>query len=499
MCITGLLSHVRYHDEAAHLLFAKDWYELGKRPLYSKFLDGPPQDNYRRFYVESPLWQFGLVNMWKLCGDSFKSIAQVYQAIFYLLLLLSTYLVAKEFYNSEKIAIYSVLLIATMPLFIVLGIMFFIDILFAALITFCFYFLLKKKYLSLGCVYSLLLFSKRNAIFFLPVFVFLILIPVVSGEKGKTTFLKRLKNLGVFIFVVVVIITPEFSYRYKNFNGIFFNEDQGKVFAIAKNMIALNVEKLFSFKSPKEPASYERPVFIRNKFNLPGRFTKPLNWLKYIGITMFLLLYLNKSLNKKTIITIIIPMFAYLLLYLIACDGMYSFRHLSPVLPLFSILLANSLATIKNEKITKIFLVLLCLQFISASIYISSQRRIDSDMSDTFNYIKTQIPRTPVHKILTPDDRIIPYYTNRLATWPIDYPKEETINLLFGGSEKSALKILKTHNITYILIDKSRIYDDSKVKHFSGYPKSFVDKISSYDSLEKVFENRDVCIWKVQS
>ena len=45
-------------------------------------------------------------------------------------------------------------------------------------------------------------------------------------------------------------------------------------------------------------------------------------------------------------------------------------------------------------------------------------------------------------------------------------------------------------------MEKSRIYDDTKVKHFGGYPKSFVERLRQFQFFKLIYENKEMMIWE---
>jgi hypothetical protein len=57
---------------------------------------------------------------------------------------------------------------------------------------------------------------------------------------------------------------------------------------------------------------------------------------------------------------------------------------------------------------------------------------------------------------------------------------------------------LRVNKVDYIVIKKTRVYDDSRVKHLGGYPKSFVQKMPGFAFLKLVFNNKGMSIWEVQ-
>jgi hypothetical protein len=79
-----------------------------------------------------------------------------------------------------------------------------------------------------------------------------------------------------------------------------------------------------------------------------------------------------------------------------------------------------------------------------------------------------------------------------------DFKTDKSAYLFWTKSEEDIKGILEMNKLDYIVVDKSRIYDDTKVKHFGGYPKSFNERLHTLPFLENVFENREMSIWAIK-
>ena len=84
---------------------------------------------------------------------------------------------------------------------------------------------------------------------------------------------------------------------------------------------------------------------------------------------------------------------------------------------------------------------------------------------------------------------------NRKIKWSSDLNIYDKIFYTTDSGE--VLTALKRMEVDYILIRKSRIYDDQNLRRFSGYPQSFVDRLSNMPFIKLVLENNEVSIWKV--
>ena len=70
--------------------------------------------------------------------------------------------------------------------------------------------------------------------------------------------------------------------------------------------------------------------------------------------------------------------------------------------------------------------------------------------------------------------------------------------MFWTNKENDIKEIMEINKLDYIVVDKSRIYDDTKVKHFGGYPKSFVERLHTLPFLENIFENQEMSIWAIK-
>jgi len=74
---------------------------------------------------------------------------------------------------------------------------------------------------------------------------------------------------------------------------------------------------------------------------------------------------------------------------------------------------------------------------------------------------------------------------------------DKSLFLFWRKDPRDILGRLQLNKVDYIVVKKSRIYDDSKEKHFGGYPKSFVERLPQFPFLKLIFENKEIVIWKI--
>ena len=509
----GLFTNLKFSDEINHFWFAKDWYESGKRPVYLSLVDSREEYGHYKYRTMAPLWHFGLMLIWKVCGGVSKTAAQLYQCGFYVLLLFGTYLLAKEMYGKEA-GWYAAVVIATIPMFVAFGIMFFMDMPIAALVPFGLYFIVKKRYFGAGVLMGLMFITKRNSYFLFPTFFLFTL-------RGKSLpAVSRLKNCLIFCVLITVITLPDFIFRYKNIGGLVQPGDNGRVvqfvgtafkkalFAPIAEVFAPPAAKVTSptpkitSPAPKITSPAPKTTFPTTKqINfLPSDIRRPSNILKYLGLCLLILLgiYLFgfRRLYQRQDLILALPIIVYLPLYAMFFKGWWAVRYLSPIVPLLAILASKTFTAGKKKRLGYLIIALCLAQFAAALGNVSNERRITADEKEAIAFIKKEIPTNS--RLLTAEPFLISYNTGRPALWGVLFDRSDFIELFWGAEVSRKKQILDKHIITHLLIYKARIYDDQRIRHFGGYPQSFVDKLPAIDFLQKVFENDTIAIWEVK-
>ncbi len=84
--------------------------------------------------------------------------------------------------------------------------------------------------------------------------------------------------------------------------------------------------------------------------------------------------------------------------------------------------------------------------------------------------------------------------TNRYPNW------EGKMEYLFfwNTNNEDLMRSLRINKLDYIVIKKSKVYDDTNIKHLGGYPKSFVQRMPKLPFLKCIFENSGISIWEVK-
>lgn len=487
----GLTSQVSVGDEICHYRFAKDMYAAGRRvhfdPLYPT--GNPP--GY--FYNSEPLWSGFLAILWRLTGNISFSLAQIYHAFYYLLLIVLTYLIGNQIYGRRE-GIFAALLISSVPMVVSFSILFYLDLpgtAFAALSLLLF---LKKRYFLTGLGISLMYFTRRNGCFLVPGFM------LVLWIIEKESFIAKLKN-SFYLILPTAILAP-FDLRWR------------KVYIETPTFTIPGVGQFTSGTFWEYLGARLTRLLWGSGEYLNSSLINPKDVLQYFGVALLvgLVLYFLFKKNKKEDL----PLWICVILYFISFAYLFGInsdiRYLFPVIPFLCILAGASFKFIGNLKWLKVSILLVCLlQLIGTSFYVHQKRLMPAGMKEGFEFIKQN---TPASALFMYPGYIFIEATGRKFIWSsffqveswtmgkkypsLDFSKDKSA-LMFWNQKKDDIKeIMEINKLDYIVVDKSRTYDDTKVKHFGGYPKSFVVRLPTLSFVKNIFENQAMSIWEVK-
>lgn len=494
---TGIFTDLKFTDEIAHFWQAQEWFISDARPVYNKLVDSVPEHNHYRYYVNGPLWQYGFVVIWRILGTVSKNAAQLYQAIFYFLLLIFTYLLTSNLYN-KKLAIYAIIILGTIPLFIAFSVLLLEEVPITMLTVICLWLLLKKRLFYSAVVMGLMFLTKRNAYFLFPAFIILFFgWKMIYDAPLKIRFF----NLFLFCLVVFMITFLDFNWRLNNVNGILLPGDGGRIFGIiSKQTKQLAVPIIDSASEKNKILSLSRQIKPKAHYinYLPETMTSLPNLPKYLGmmfpfLLIFYLFKIKVNFEQQDLI-LLVPILIYISLMLVSFKGWLGYRYIAPILPFAAILSAKALSRFAKKYLVLIVLVC-CFQFLFTLLYVAKERKISYSEKQEIEFIKKEISADS--KILTPEPLFVSYYSGRPSIWVNAFLFNQS-SLLDIFNSDNAFQILKNMQIRYILINKIRIYDDSKFMHSGGWPKSFVEKLPKLAFVPLVFDNKEISIWKIR-
>ncbi len=480
----GLFSGgVSLGDETHHYRFAKSSYWLNQRAAFDViFSSGNPPGFY---YATDPLWPLMLAAVWKCVGHVSFAATQIYQSLYYALLLICTYLSAKKIYGEHE-ALWSLFLVATVPMLVSFSVLFYGDVPATAFAMLGFLLLLEKKYFWFSIVLALQFLMKRNMLFFMPAFLGILL-----HDQG----IRKAKTWGFAAFSLTPFMGLAFwdsLWRAEHFPVGF-----SMLFQIVTRIKFLSPLKriLFSSEIARIPLSPtlepSRGLFLM-QFSNSNIFSLKDN-VVYFGIPFIVavLIYLLGRKEKKDI-RLWVPVIFFLAINF-ALRITPDIRYVLPVTPFLAILAATGINRVCKNKLAMAIVLLIGFGQLTATAgYTAVQRRISPEIQEGFAYIRKNFPKEAVS--IYPEVNFLEY-TERPMVWGNLY----LAHFLGGNAEERTQAILNSR-ADYIVIKKSRIYDDlgMPIKHYGGYPQSLINWLPLSGMLEKVFENSSMAIWKIK-
>lgn len=476
--VFALTTKLSLGDEVYHYRFAKDIFNAGQRvafdPLYGS---GNPPGYY---YNTDPLWHLLLAFIWKIFGKISFPIAQVYHTLYYSFLIFFTYLLGKYLYGAKN-GFYSAVIIATVPVVVAFSVLFYLDVPATTLTTLCFVLIIRKNFFWSGVTLGLMYLTKRSTLFFVPAFLFFALF------SGDISLRRKVVNCSNLILPAILLILSDLIWREYNLKtrGILISND-GKI------MLGPLIGNLEAIKNRFTVINWK----LKLSEYLNSSIINPRDIITYFGfilITAIILYILLKVFSKKDL-TLWFPIICFFLCFCYVFSPVSDIRYLLPVFPLLSVLSAKVFEKLSYKKWLKILFISICtLQFFATASFITKKRMIPKGVSDAFIFLKKT--SGPNSLIIYPEYTLLEA-TNRRFVWA-GTAYDVFKNLFWNNDKKTVKNLLESMHVDYIVIKKARIYDDAKIRHFGGYPKSFVESLPEIPFLKLVFDNKEISIWKM--
>jgi len=525
--IAGLVSDACLGDELYHCRFAKNFYWQGERPTVDILYKDSSESEIVKLpdhliYYGDMLWHGTLAQIWKICGHISFTVAQLYQSLYYVLLVILTYLLAREIYGKEA-GFYAAILIGTVPMVAVFGILLYTDVPATVFCVLCVLLVVKRRYFWTGIALGLMYLCKRNGLLFFPVILLL------SFCQDKVALKIRFRNAVLLLVGAAVVVSPDLYWREVNFKGfppnrytsvmVVFNRlagvrarvGAGRRAGVDPNKPGVEPNKPgVELKKPHvKPIEYDMaPVGttevgdMKTFANMLGedfpfiKYIQRVLWLSYFGLAILigLPLYLICRRYRRKDIILWALIGTYLLVYFRFLGLSNEVRYMLPIVPFLCILAAVPIAASKN-KLGKAVIIAVCLaQFLAAAGYLCTKRQVPQQIEDGFEFVRENAPQDAR---LFYVEHIALDRTNRKIQLPV--PGHPLLKKMFWAVDTTeVLGAMNQMSIDYIMVKKARIYDDSNRSYFNGYPKSFIDRLPELTFMKLVFDNRDMSIWQVE-
>lgn len=495
MLYVGLHSQVFLGDEVHHFRFAQENLRVGGRALYDGLYGPVIPPGY--LFASEPVWPLGLGYLGRLSGiQNLQAVGQFYQIGFVLLFIYSIYFLAKDLYG-KSCAEDAAFLAATMPMAVSFGILLYVDLPAAAFSALTFIMLFRKKYFWAGFFVGLAYLTKRSGFFYLPAVALLIL-------SEKVSFFEKVKMAFFFSVGALLFVVPDILWRNQVLYSTKTIQLQPDTAGPLPPVIPAGTGFRSSFRMAmdhswgmiRERIAVFNPVrFWVVKEKLNSSLTNPKDIAAYFGIPFLVLLaryFLKRDFSRRDLF-LWMPITVFLMAYTFIFHLGSDIRYLFPVMPLFIVIAAKSFGSVGGIW-RKLLVAAAVAQVMAACFFVYHTRRPTPAVKESFEYIQKNIPAEDV--VMYPEANMV-QWAQRKIIWGLG----GILNLFWVEDEHHALPLIRLNRLRYIIIKKNRIYDDGNgtLRHYSGYPASFVKRLETWSIVEPVFENSEIKIWKVHS
>lgn len=471
----GLTVPVSLGDEIHHFRFAKESFAAGGRGVFESIYGSSREPGF--FFETEALWPLGLAALWRVTGGISFPVAQLYHHLFYLLLIVSTFGLARKMYG-EKEAFWSALLAASAPMAVSFGILFYLDVPATALCTLTLWLLAGNRCLAAGIALGLQFLMKKSTLFFAPVYALWILI-----RDWRKPF-RCLLNWAFLFAPALLMAWWDQSWRQKHLVNVI----------LTPKWLQSRLNDIANANKPPVERPPEVPDFLFKITDYANSsFLNPLDVAKYFGAALlaglFLYIVTRKFEKKDGLFIALITIFSGAAYFLRLFPDI---RYLMPVTPLLAILAGKTIARLNRPRILKAFLIGACiLQIAAAAAFTHRERGIPPAVQEAFAHIRETTPKDAM--FLYPETNIMEYAQRKMVWGRIG------LAYLFWGSEAQKKEQIRSAQIDYIAVKKNRIYEDRGLSklHFGKYPASFLDSLKTYSWVRKVFENDLVVIYQI--
>lgn len=481
VAVAGLLSQPCLGDEISFYRLAKGFFEWHRRlaidPVYDK-------SHLVYFYNSEPLWPALLGLIWTVLGRVSFAAAQIYHALYFLILMFCTGRFAEQTGSERDGTFKAVLFLAVTPMVAAFSILFYAEIPMMAFLMMGLCLFLDKKIFLASLALTAAYLTKATVLFFFPAFLWLLF-------QGTAAWKDKLKRTVLFFIPVIMAAGMDSLWRSQHLNITYLFSNAPETVVRQSAWQALKDRLLLGDAKQRlaEYANYGLWEYTNSSLlNLR-------DVLKYFGVLNLisaLLFIFRKHYKRHRIETVFI--LSYLAGFIYTCILAPDIRYLLPIAPFVAVIAASELEGLWKKKTAKILILMICLMQFSGSVfYVVKERRISSEIQAGFSFIKQTVPE----EMLT----IYPEYvfiekTDRGVVWSHRF-RDKLKQLFWDSDKKSIVNYFVSHNIRYLAVKESRVYDDASKRNFGGYPESFVKELGLSPYFKPLFKNSEISIWQI--
>ncbi len=409
---------------------------------------------------------------------------QFYHLLFWIILIIFSYLTVRHLYHNTLAESGTLILMSTLPAFVLFGLTFYQDLPATALIVTAFYLVFKRCYFPGVLLIGIAFFFKENSVLMLPGVCFLIF-----AQERKLPLRHSVWIMAAIFLVCLFIIL---------FDVVVFYYFGGQTHNILIEKV-LNIFKDFKLIPDNRP-----PVTISDSLPIayPGDIRVPANWIIYPGGVIWLAVIAGigrcwsqlktGKLNHPAFLCLVIAL-SYLLPTYILGRASPDFRYFLPGIPFLIFALVWWLAEFKYCKILLFLLAVAGLLQTTAVCYkLYTMRMLGPEFEEVIRVLE---PRK--NEISNKEYKIF-MYAEKWRFLPYEPCWLISTDAWKADNDRQLYDLLRNNNIAFIGIDKSKVSPiGSSAVDVRIYPASFVNMINSSRLFIKLCDNPQYTIYEL--
>ena len=481
IAVLGTIGDVSLGDENSHIRSVRAYVKYRTRvprdPAFSGLRRRPLA------FAATPLWHVGLAILWGGSRSESQTIAQAYQACFYLLLLLAVYFGTRQIWGPGA-ASWAWLLVATIPMVCAYSMLLYQDVPGIAVTALAMLLLWRKNFLLSGVCMAMAYLTKMNVLSFAPWAV------IFAAWWAGGTWKRRAFAASCVAIPVAIAFGYDMYWRWSVYGAGPgpWSMSAGLLGSAAPVQDGLTPSARSAMRSL--PANYViwKPYTVTSFESL----------VRSAGVALLAAMLLAPFLARDAISKWLWACLGIALVGFVAIFVVWSkcmqMRYLLPVCLALIMLCGKALHRLRLPLWLRVAIVGGCvLQAAVASAYVSYARRISKEDAKAYAWIREHTEERGV--IMFPEEALT-NQTGRVFIWFSLNPPF----FMTEATDEQQRELLDHFGVSYIAVPLRRVYDRHKEgAHAGGYTREFVESLDDLPWLEKVYANSGFLIFRVAS
>jgi len=411
-----------------------------------------------------PLFHIASAFVYSISGNFAGTMIKFLSPVFAILTLIFTFLIAKNLF-STKLAFYTLLFLAFVPLFMDYSIFSYVESMLTFFVVLSVYFAITKRIVLASIAVGLGILTKYNALFIVPLLIYII----YKNSKNKKIPVKDISIIALLPLLIaspwlirnwILLGNPIWPFLNFIFHGMSGASYTGfypsRLFDL--NLIIATYLGLFGV-----PNGDIRTFFF---FNIPHINLLITVWL--IGTLIFILpliyIFYIKKIKNKVLLSLWIISYALLFLLYISNVGFSVTRIIIPLIPALAIIWAhgfNKMLSYKHRNIILVVFALAISGFVFAEFTkITLAANEWNFYNEDFEWIKAN---TQKNTLFMASGQCIPYNINRQTISPSNENLEKAGYVFVNQNFKLDARVIIDSKLLSEVKDKSSlVYSSSK-------------------------------------